>query len=193
MTPSLSSQPVLVLGEAGDLRQALAEQLHGAGRLVEVLSGSDEGFEPAFANALEKCSVATAGGLVVNLVQSGAASGEDLESMDMQTFQRLLDDQLATPWRLLRRLLPAMRPRGGVVVNVLADAERGFCFTGALSMLGRCAAIEGGGEQPVRVHTVIAAEHPSVAEVASAVAFLCSDGAGYMSGNVLSLGGRPWE
>lgn len=155
-----------------------------------VLDLRDSGFREIFNSRIRKLQAQPGPAVVVNILGGQDRGSGRLASMGLEEFEGLLDDQVASTWQSLSALLPALKGRGGVVINIVPVVSGALCFAESLSIMGRCAAIEGGDSSaPVRVHTITVTARVPPAEVASAVMFLCSDHASYMSGNVLRLGG----
>ena len=187
MAAQSDSQSQLIIGPRGTLRHALLDGLGAAGGTPTVLDPNDDRFAPALASWIRDLGEGTTGAIVVNILDASPAGG--LQDMALDAFERLLDTQIASTWRMLSELLQALRGRGGVVVNVMPIVPGALCLAESLAILGRCAAIEGGAPtRPVRVHTITTRPHVRESDVASAAAFLAGDGASYMSGNVLRLG-----
>lgn len=189
MTASVPHPSLLIIGGTGSLRDCLLAALAAPEETVALLERGD-GFRARLEARVEKLRNGRRSAVVVNVLDAPPGNCGRLESMDLDIFGQLLDDQIGSTWHSLDVLVPALRSagNGGVVINLLPVTAGAFCFVESLSMLGRCAAIEGGAASPVRVHTVTVQAHVPHAEAASAVAFLCGERSSYMSGNVLRLG-----
>lgn len=189
MTASVSPPSLLIIGGPDGLRDSMLAAFGASAEAVGLLDRG-EGFKARLKASLENLSDGPGNAVVVNILEPQPGNCGRLETMDLDIFRRLLDEQIGSTWHSLDVLVPALGSAGdgGVVINVLPVTAGAFCFVESLSMLGRCAAIEGAGTSPVRVHTVTVQAHVPPAEAASAVAFLCSERGSYMSGNVLRLG-----
>jgi NAD(P)-dependent dehydrogenase (short-subunit alcohol dehydrogenase family) len=91
-----------------------------------------------------------AGDLDVLVNCAGVYEERDLSSADEAHWQRTLEINLTAPWRLTRALLPGLKRRKGVIVNVGSDSAllgyagaAAYCASkGALVGLTRALAIE---------------------------------------------------
>jgi NAD(P)-dependent dehydrogenase (short-subunit alcohol dehydrogenase family) len=118
-------------------------------------------------------------------------------------WQQVLDVNLKGPFLCCKHGIPAIASSGGGSVVLLGSAlgaigapgHAAHCASkGALAGLARQAAIEHAPEG-VRVNVVEpsagAAGSGTAAELAATVAFLCSNGAAYLSGAIIPLDGKP--
>ena len=188
--------------------EALAAELGGFG-----VTGSLT--EPADTDALVDGALDRWGRIDALVINSGHPPKGGLLDLTDAEWSAAYEMMFLSALRLLRRTIPAMRAGGGgsvVVMSSFAALEPDDSFaTSAVVRAGLLAFTKMLADQEapngIRINTVVPgfidslpekpgrreripmARYGTVEEVAEAVAFLCSDAASYMTGNVLRLDG----
>ena len=187
--------------------EALADELGGFGVTGSVTSKTDT-------DALIDAALARWGRLDALVINAGHPPKGTLLDLTDDDWIAAYEMMFLSAVRMLRKAVPAMRENGGSVVVMSSFAalepDDGFA-TSAVVRSGLLAYIKMLADQEaphgIRMNTVVPGfidslpEKPgrreripmgrygAVNEVAEAVAFLCSDAASYLTGNVLKLDG----
>jgi len=188
--------------------EALASELGGFG-----ITGSLT--VPADTDALIDGALARWGRLDALVINAGHPPKGELRDLSDADWREAFDLMFLSAGRLLRKAVPPMRAAGKgsvVVMSSFAALEPDDAFaTSAVVRAGLLAFTKMLADQEapngIRINTVVPgfidslpekpgrrdripmARYGTVTEVAEAVAFLCSDGASYLTGNVLKLDG----
>jgi 3alpha(or 20beta)-hydroxysteroid dehydrogenase len=149
----------------------------------------DVGSADEWANVVEKIRVEH-GGLDVLVNNAGWGFLKTIEDTSLAEWQRLMAINVESVFLGMRATLPAMRERGGVIVNVASIAANvaeplfpAYNATkGAVSMLTKAAAVDCARRGwPIRINAI----HPGYCDtklVQDAVAALGAEAAGFASG-----------
>ena len=150
---------LLLVARSSPELDALADELRGAGRRVEV-AGLDLADPAAVAPGLQQL---LGRGLVPDVVinNAGAAYTGPLAAMPLERWQWLFQLNLTSVFQVCQAVLPALRQRGGLIINVSSHAARNafpdwgaYCASkAALASFSRCLAEEE-REHGVRVSTL---------------------------------------
>jgi NADP-dependent 3-hydroxy acid dehydrogenase YdfG len=170
--PQVHDRTAIVTGASAGLGEALAEHLAASGWSLVLTARGDERLarvaerlgarylagdvaEPGHREAL----VALAGDRIDLLANNASTLGEvplpHLGEADLSLWPRLFDVNVRAPLALAQLTLPALRERGGAIVNITSDAA-----TGPYATWGPYGATKAALDQ---LSNVLAAEEPAVA------------------------------
>ena len=139
---------LLLLARSGEALETLAAELRQNGRQVETCSvdlAQPERIAPALEDLLSRGLTPT---LLIN--NAGAAYTGSLAEMPLERWQWLLQLNLTSVFQVCQAVLPALRQRGGHIINVSSHAARNafpdwgaYCTSkAALASFSRCLAEE---------------------------------------------------
>ena len=139
---------LLLTARSGDELESLATRLRTSSRVVATAAvdlTSPSEIQPAFAGLMSKGEPPS---VLIN--NAGAAYTGDLLAMPLERWQWLLQLNLTSVMQVCSTVVPSMRSKGGLVINVSSHAARNafpqwgaYCITkAALASFTRCLAEE---------------------------------------------------
>jgi NAD(P)-dependent dehydrogenase (short-subunit alcohol dehydrogenase family) len=128
-----SGADVVLAGRDPQRGSRLREQLRGLGRKVEFIPGDIT--DPTYCDALVGGAISALGRLDIVVNSAGVAYHATVDETSDEQWQNTFDVNVNGTFYVCRAAVPAMRERGGVIVNIASDAA----LTGSRHLVAYCA------------------------------------------------------
>ena len=128
-----SGADVVLAGRDPQRGSRLREQLRGLGRKVEFIPGDIT--DPTYCDSLVRETMSALGHLDIAVNSAGVAYHATVDETTDEQWQNTFDVNVNGMFYVCRAAIPAMRERGGVIVNIASDAA----LTGSKHLVAYCA------------------------------------------------------